>query len=129
MHLVGEVNVRSLQNYTMQATGADLLRLAVCLLVEAGVQVDAMIHDALVVEAPAEEIDTVTARTQEIMCEAGRQLLNGFELKTDALVIRYPDRFADVEEDDAEMWSMTLRMLTEELERANRAENELFGDE
>jgi hypothetical protein len=129
MHLAGDVNVRSLQNFTMQATGADLLRLAVCLLVEAGVQVDAMIHDALVVESPVEEIDAVAARAQEIMCEAGRQLLNGFALQTDALIIRYPDRFDAVDEDDAEMWAMTMRMLTEELERVDWAENELFGSD
>jgi hypothetical protein len=40
-------NVRTLQNFLMQAGGADVLRLACCLMVERGLELCAPIHDAV----------------------------------------------------------------------------------
>src|SRR5215510_1346814 len=52
-------NERSLRNFPMQANGAEMLRLACCLATERGVEVCAPVHDALLVEGPADGIEGV----------------------------------------------------------------------
>ena len=54
------------------------------------------VHDALLVEAPADKIDRVVADTQAAMAEASRIVLNGFLLRTEAEVVCYPERYMDV---------------------------------
>ena len=44
-----DVNIRTIQNFPMQAHGAEMLRLACCLATEKGVEVVAPIHDALLI--------------------------------------------------------------------------------
>jgi hypothetical protein len=88
-------NPRSLRNFPCQANGAEMLRLACSLATERGIKVCAPIHDALLVEAPIDQIDHVVARTQEAMVEASRAILGGFELRTDAKIVRWPNRYMD----------------------------------
>jgi DNA polymerase-1 len=95
IHVSGEVNPRSLANHPCQANGAEMLRIAACLATERGISVCAPIHDALLVEGPADSIDDVVAQTQEAMAEAGRIVLDGFELRTDAEIVTYPNRYMD----------------------------------
>lgn len=59
IHVQGEINDRSLRNFPMQATGAEMLRIACCLLTEVGIRVCAPVHDALLIEAPLDELDSV----------------------------------------------------------------------
>jgi DNA polymerase I-like protein with 3'-5' exonuclease and polymerase domains len=72
-----------------------MLRLACCEATEQDITVCAPVHDALLIEAPLEEIDGAVRRCQEIMCEASMVILDVFPLRTEALVIRYPDRYMD----------------------------------
>ena len=44
------------------------------------------------------------------MCEAGRIILDGFELRTDADVVVYPNRYSD--ERGAEMWGRINSILS-----------------
>ena len=67
----------------MQANGAEMLRLACCLATERGVDVCAPVHDALLVEGGADEIDDVVAATRAAMAEASRVVLGGLEVATD----------------------------------------------
>ena len=73
-----EANPRSLANFPMQANGAEMLRLACCLATERGIRVCAPVHDALLIEAPAGEIDERVAELQACMREASRVVLGGF---------------------------------------------------
>ena len=93
----------------MQANGAEMLRLACCLATERGISVCAPIHDALLVEGPADEIGAVVEATQAAMAEASRVVLGGFELRTDAEIARYPDRYSD--ERGAKMWETVVGIL------------------
>jgi hypothetical protein len=94
--LVGpDANPRSLRNFPMQANGAEMLRLACCLATERGIQVCAPVHDALLIEADASDIETAAARAQEAMREASELVLPGFPLRTEAKIVRYPDRYFD----------------------------------
>jgi hypothetical protein len=95
VHAGPNVNPRSLRNFSMQANGAEMLRLACCLATERGIAVCAPVHDALLVEGPADDIDAIVARTQEAMREASEVVLGGFPLRTEAKVVRYPERYAD----------------------------------
>jgi len=101
-------NPRSLANFPCQANGAEMLRLACCLLVECGIGLCAPVHDAVLIEAPAEEIDTVVAETRAAMAEASRVVLAGFEIGTDAKIVRWPERYVD--EAGAEFWDTVLRI-------------------
>lgn len=82
-------------NWPIQATGADILRLAVIMLVEEGYQVAATVHDAVLIEASLDGIDSATAGARAIMEEASAIVLGGPRVATDATIVRYPERFRD----------------------------------
>ncbi|HEY7425335.1 MAG TPA: DNA polymerase [Gemmataceae bacterium] len=111
VHVGPDTNPRSLRNFPMQANGAEMLRLACCLATERGIMVCAPVHDALLVEADADEIDAVVARTQEAMREASQLVLPGFPLRTDPKIVRWPERYLD--ERGRRMWETVWRLLTE----------------
>ena len=107
---VGPVsNPRSLSNFPMQANGAEMLRLACCLATERGVKVCAPVHDALLIEGPAGDIDEVVSSTQAAMAEASRLVLDGFELRTDAEVVKWPERYMDPR--GVKMWETISSIL------------------
>jgi hypothetical protein len=101
-------NARSLANFPCQANGAEMLRLACCMLVEAGVGLCAPIHDAVLIETSAASIDAEVGRAREIMAEASRIVLGGFEIGTDATIVRYPDRYVD--EAGEAFWNTVTRL-------------------
>ena len=106
-----DANPRSLANFPCQANGAEMLRLACCLIVDRGVRLLAPIHDAVMVEGPAAEIHAVVAATQAAMREAGQIVLSGFDLRSEAKVVSYPDRYVD--ERGAVMWKTVNEILLE----------------
>jgi DNA polymerase I len=87
-----DANPRSLRNFPCQANGAEMMRLACCLVTETGVNIVAPVHDALMVEGPADAIEEIVARTQEAMAEASAVVLDGFRLRSDTSIVRWPDR-------------------------------------
>jgi len=109
---VGEVsNPRSLRNFPMQANGAEMLRLACCLAVERGVEICAPVHDAVLICAPDERLESDIAVMRDAMAEASRVVLNGFELSTDVKITRWPDRYMD--ERGAVMWERVMGLIGE----------------
>lgn len=111
IHVEAGANPRSLANFPMQGNGAEMLRLACCLATERGIRVCAPVHDALLVEGRVDLIDEVVADTQAAMAEASRVVLDGFELRTDAEIIRWPDRYMDKR--GAKMWDTIMGILGE----------------
>ncbi len=111
IHAGPSTNSRTLQNFPMQANGAEMLRLACCLATERGVRVCAPIHDAILIEAPVDSLCETTKKAQASMAEASRLVLGGFELRSGVTVIRHPDRFED--ERGAAMWSKVQGILEE----------------
>jgi DNA polymerase-1 len=85
----------TIRNFPLQANGAEILRLACCLLVREGVRVCAPVHDAVLIEAPLGEIDEVVETCRRTMSEAAETVLGGFPLRTDVKVVRYPDRYME----------------------------------
>src|SRR4030095_9421944 len=97
-----DTNARTLRNFPMQANGAEMLRLACCLTTERGIRVCAPVHDALLIEAPLNQLEDAVLRTQDSMARASRTVLAGFELRSEAKLFRYPDRYRD--ERGESMW-------------------------
>jgi DNA polymerase I len=109
LHLSGNINPRSLRNFPMQANGAEMLRLACCFTTEQDIRVCAPIHDAILIEAPLEEIDHAVATTQAAMAKASSIVLDGFVLRSDATIVRYPDCYMD--ERGRAMWKTITEIV------------------
>lgn len=114
LQLADDPNPRSLSNFPMQANGAEMLRLACCMATEEGIELCAPVHDAVLIAAPLELLDAHVTRMQAIMVEASQIVLNGFALGSDAVVVRYPDRYMD---DRGKLMWETVNRLAGELEQ------------
>jgi DNA polymerase family A len=104
-----EVNARSLRNFPMQANGAEMMRLAACLATESGIEVCAPVHDAFLICAPLDQLEHDTERMRRAMAEASRAVLDGFEIRTNAELIKHPDRLQD--ERGRVMWDKVNRLV------------------
>jgi hypothetical protein len=126
VHVGPDANARSLANFPMQANAAELLRLACCLTTERSIQVCAPVHDALLIEADAADIEAVVAATQKAMQEASAIVLSGFELRTDAKIVRYPDRYMDDRGKGMweTVWSIVADLESEHTEQIDVGQNE-----
>lgn len=102
-----DVKPRTFKNFPVQATGGDMMRIAVILMVESEVKVCAMVHDGFLVECPLSECARIAAVADKCMREASRFVLYGFEVDVDTTI--YEDRFRDPS--GVEMWEM-IRNLT-----------------
>lgn len=80
---------RTLLNYMMQGTGADMLRLFCALhhSSRADYDVVAPLHDAVLIEAPQDRLAEAIEHATGLMGRASEILLGGLRLRTDALVI------------------------------------------
>jgi DNA polymerase I len=105
-------NERSLRNFPMQANGAEMLRLACCLGTEQGIEICAPVHDAVLICAPLDRLDEEVTQMQELMAEASRIVLDGFELGTDAKIVRYPEHYTD--ERGVVMWERVMKLINEQ---------------
>lgn len=107
--VTGSTNPRSLRNFPMQANGAEMMRLASCFATESGIRVCAPVHDAFLIEAPLDCLEGEVARMQECMVKASRVVMEGMSLRSDAKLIRYPDRYMDRR--GIQMWSAVMDLL------------------
>lgn len=95
LQLTEATKLNTLSNWPCQANGSEMLRLAVIAAVEHGIRVCAPVHDALLIEASADEIDEAVYLTRNLMGQASRIVLSGFEVRTDVKIVRHPDRWTD----------------------------------
>lgn len=112
LHVDAKTKVRSVQNFPMQANGSEMMRLAHMQLVQQGVRVCAPVHDAFLVEAPIDEIEEVAAQTAVTMEWAGRVILDGFRLRSEAHIVRFPERL--LEDKGVPMWNLVMELLGRE---------------
>jgi len=101
----------SLQNWPMQAGGAEMLRLACTYAAEIRLGVCAPLHDAVFVVAKIEDEAKALADLRACMDRASRDLI-GVAVPIEMFVTRYPDRFVP---DDKPMaiivWDKMMRAL------------------
>ncbi len=70
-----DTNPRTLRNFPMQATGAEILRVACTLGWERGVSICAPVHDAVLIEAPTTSIETAIAVMSKAMVDASEVVI------------------------------------------------------
>jgi len=95
IHVGSNPNPRSLRNFPVQANGAEMLRLGIILAQEGGVQVCAPVHDALLIEASANEIDQAVDASRKAMMQASELVLPGFPIRVEAKVYDWTTHFSD----------------------------------
>jgi hypothetical protein len=111
VHVEQNVNPRSLRNFPAQANGAEMMRIACCLATERGVEVCCPVHDGILICARLDRIDRDVATMRAAMAEASSAVLNGFVIRADVNVVRYPDRFMDWR--GATMWKRVMELLAQ----------------
>jgi DNA polymerase I len=109
LHLSGFPNFRSLGNFPCQANGAEMMRRAAIYAVQEGIPVCCPVHDAFLIQAPIDTIEHEVYRMEACMARGSRDVLDGFELKTDVKVMRHPDRFGNVEDP---LWRIAHQFAT-----------------
>lgn len=93
IHVTRETRTTTLQNWPMQANGAEMLRIACILAHQRDVPVCAPVHDAVLVEASVDSIESAVTAMRGAMDRASRIVLDGFTLRTDVQIVRHPDRW------------------------------------
>ena len=116
-----DLNPRSVRNFPMQATAAEMLRVACILIHERGVQLCAPVHDAILIEAPESQIDDHAHIAQDCMNQASEIVLSGFRITGDIRVIRHPDRFLD--DDSQPFWDHVMELVTQAKNSAQQSGN------
>jgi hypothetical protein len=121
---ITELSERSIRNWPIQSTCADLFRLAYVWGARHGLTLIAPVHDAVLLESSEDRIEADVALMGEIMRRASRVLFNPtadgtIELRTDVKIIRYPDRFTDSR--GTELWETVLKLLAERREQLAQA--------
>jgi DNA polymerase-1 len=110
LKVTGDTSDRTVRNFPMQGNGAEMMRLACCIATERGISVCCPVHDALLIEAPTDQIADAVAITRAAMAEASDIVLGGFVLRTEE-----PKPFAAGEcfptKQGRELWQMLLRHL------------------
>ena len=102
----------TVRNFPIQATGAEILRVACILLSENKIKIVAPVHDALMIECDEKAADKEIEIARKLMCDASEIVLGpGNRLKTDVDIVRYPDRYID--EKGSETWNLIMRILKE----------------
>ena len=106
----GDVKANTFLNWPMQAHGAEMMRVASILAVERGIKLCAPIHDALLIEAHVDQIDSEVVRLKECMSEASEAVLGeGKVCRVDADIVRHPDRYMD--EHGQQMWDQIMGLM------------------
>jgi DNA polymerase I-like protein with 3'-5' exonuclease and polymerase domains len=110
IHIDTNPNPRFLRNFPMQANGSEMLRIACCKAIQRGVKICAPVHDAILIEAPINELDDAIETAKKSMTEASEAVLNGYRLRTDVYKVTYPDRYMD--ERGENMWKKLQLILS-----------------
>lgn len=105
--LIGGERLTSIRNFPMQANGAEMMRIAAIGAMRAGVEVCAPVHDAFLIAAPASRLVEDVETMRDIMTKAG-QVVCGIPIRTEAKLIRYPNRY--MEDRGIEMWNRVMRL-------------------
>jgi DNA polymerase-1 len=110
---ITEFNARSIGNFFVQATSADILRLATVWMHRRNIEVCGTVHDAVLIEAPIDRIEADVALAEEIMRRSGRVVLNTtdkrHDLRTSATIVKFPNRYVDKR--GVQMWEEVLKLL------------------
>ena len=113
------INPRTVRNFPIQSTGAEIMHV-VCILAERrGIEIIAPVHDAFLVETDAGREAEVSAALDQVMRDAAAIVLRGYELPTDEQIIRAGSRYYD--DRGEEMWKTVTDLMAKLTKRRKRA--------
>ena len=113
------MNPRTIRNFPIQSTGAEILHVACVLAERRGIEIVAPVHDALLAETDAGREAEVSGALDRVMRDAAAVVLRGYELRTDEQIIRVGARYFDKR--GAEMWTTVTKLLDQLEERQEAA--------
>ena len=116
------INPRTVRNFPIQSTGAEILHVACILAARRGIEVVAPVHDAIMAEASIDQAKDVSAALDRCMRDASAIVLRGYELPTDVQLIGAGQEHQRYYDDRGEaMWN-TVTRLVNKLERGRSAQ-------
>ena len=118
-----------LLNFPIQGAGADILRAASSLMFDEGVQILALVHDAVLIEDVDGQVERAAQVARRCWSEASSSILSGFPLESDVEIVRYPHTFEPEGTTDFWNWLTELRQSIDKPGRPVDAalENHLQG--
>jgi hypothetical protein len=122
LHIIQGQNTRSLMNFPMQATGAEIMRVAAILMTERGIPVGGVVHDAFAICCPLDQLEAIKAAAESAMREASRIVLGGFELDVEIKkesIVQWPNRYMDKRGKD--MWDTVMALLDKQMKKRHIA--------
>ena len=112
----------------MQANGAEMLRISCILMTKAGIRVCAPVHDAVLIEAPLEELDDRVKQAQGLMSEASKQVLDDLQyIRNWSIETAERVRSGCADLQNLQMELATMKVLSGILLENNRQRMDLFG--
>ena len=108
------ISPRTVRNFPIQSTGAEILHVACIMAENRGLEVVAPVHDALMIEADARQAEEAAAALDQVMRDASATVLRGYELPSDKQIVEHGKSFFDKR--GAEMWE-TISRLVAKLEK------------
>jgi DNA polymerase I len=106
------VSIRTVMNFFSQANAAEMLRAALIAATEAGLQVCAPLHDAILLQARLEDLDDAIVAMQDIMRRAGKAVTGGLPVEAHVEhLVRWPDRYPSRSKDGRDTWGTVLNVL------------------
>jgi hypothetical protein len=115
--LDGKPPDRTCRNFPVQSAAADIMRVAAILMFEAGIAINAIIHDAFLIEADAADIEEVAELARHIMMQA-TELVIGASIPVSCEITGPGEQFYD---EDGQADFRTLTGMLEEVERGQKA--------
>jgi DNA polymerase I len=83
MQCPSHISPRTVRNFPIQSAGAEILHVLCILAERRGLEVVAPVHDAIMIEAPADQAQEASAALDRCMRDAAAIVLRGYELPTD----------------------------------------------
>ena len=109
------INPRTVRNFPIQSTGSEILHVACVLAERRGIQIVASVHDAIMAEAPIDQVDDVSATLDRVMRDAAAVVLRGYELPTEDQLVRPGSRYFD--DRGEEMWKTVEELVAKREEK------------
>jgi DNA polymerase I-like protein with 3'-5' exonuclease and polymerase domains len=108
------INPRTVRNFPIQGTAAEILHVLAILGEPRGLGIVAPVHDAVMAEGALSDTEELERALDQLMGDASAAVLQGYRLPTDVQIIRPGEHYED--ERGKAMWETVTRLVTK-LER------------
>jgi hypothetical protein len=112
------INPRTVRNFPIQSTAAEVLHVACIIAERRGIEVMAPVHDAIMCEADAGAAEDAAIALDRVMRDASAVVLRGYEPPSDKQIVEHGKSFFDKR--GAEMWETVTRLVNKIEERKRR---------